>query len=57
MSATWLTVTVEDLNAQEGVHLELPRLQVGKLPFTDVAEGDWYYDAVAYVWQEGFFRG
>ncbi|MBS5670644.1 MAG: S-layer homology domain-containing protein [Oscillospiraceae bacterium] len=57
VSATWLTVTVEDFNAQEGVHLELPRLQVGKLPFTDVAEGDWYYDAVAYVWQEGFFRG
>ena len=30
VSATWLTVTVEDFNAQEGVHLELPRLQVGK---------------------------
>lgn len=26
-------------------------------PFTDVAAGDWYYDAVAYVCGEGFFTG
>lgn len=26
-------------------------------PFTDVAAGDWYYDAVAYVCGEGLFNG
>ena len=53
LPATRLTVTVEDFNAREGLHLELPAVLVGGLPFTDVSEGDWYYDAVAYVWQEG----
>ncbi len=57
LPATRLTVTVEDFNAREGLHLELPAVLVGELPFTDVSEGDWYYDAVAYVWQEGLFRG
>ena len=57
LPATRLTVTVEDFNAREGLHLELPAVLVGGLPFTDVSEGDWYYDAVAYVWQEGLFRG
>ena len=27
------------------------------LPFTDVAEGDWYYDAVAYCWENGIMDG
>lgn len=57
LPATRLTVTVEDFNAREGLHLELPAVLVGELPFTDVSEGDWYYDAVAYVWQEGLFQG
>ena len=57
LPATRLTVTVEDFNAREGLHLELPAVLVGGLPFTDVSEGDWYYDAVAYVWQEGLFQG
>lgn len=28
-----------------------------ELPFTDVAEGDWYYDAVAYCWENGIMDG
>ena len=27
------------------------------LPFTDVAEGAWYYDAVAYCWENGIMDG
>ena len=27
------------------------------LPFTDVAEGDWFYDAVAYVYENGIMAG
>ena len=27
------------------------------LPFTDVSEGDWYYDAVAYCWENGIMDG
>ena len=56
LPATRLTVTVEDFNAREGLHLELPAVLVGELPFTDVSEGDWYYYALAYVWQEGLFQ-
>ena len=26
-------------------------------PFTDVQEGDWYNDYVAYVWKNGIFYG
>ncbi len=31
--------------------------QVEALPFTDVAEGAWYYDAVAYVYRNGLMAG
>lgn len=55
--AAKLTVTVEDFNAREGLHLELPVLWVGEMPFTDVAGDAWYYDAVHYVWQQGLFQG
>ena len=27
------------------------------LPFTDVSEGDWYYDAVAFCWENGIMDG
>ena len=27
---------------------------VGGLPFTDVTSGDWFYDAVAYVYDRSF---
>jgi len=29
----------------------------GTLPFTDVPSGSWYYDATAYVYQQGIFTG
>jgi len=29
----------------------------GDTPFTDVPEGDWYYDDVTYVWDEGLMQG
>ena len=56
---TQLTVTVEDFNRQEGVHLQLPVVEAGDatLPFTDVQEGLWYYDAVKYVYAQGLFQG
>lgn len=28
-----------------------------KLPFEDVKAGEWFYDAVEYVWQEGLMQG
>ena len=28
-----------------------------ELPFTDVAQGDWYYDAVAYAYENGLMTG
>ena len=31
--------------------------QTPALPFTDVAEGAWYYDAVAYCWENGIMDG
>ncbi len=31
--------------------------QLASLPFTDVAEGAWYYDAVAYVYRNGLMAG
>ncbi|MBR5632997.1 MAG: S-layer homology domain-containing protein, partial [Clostridia bacterium] len=29
----------------------------GELPFTDVPEGEWYYDATRYVWENGLMNG
>ncbi|WP_242967196.1 S-layer homology domain-containing protein [Flavonifractor sp. An10] len=31
--------------------------QTPALPFTDVSEGDWYHDAVAYCWENGIMDG
>ena len=31
--------------------------QPSDFPFTDVAEGDWYYDAVAYAWENDLMTG
>ena len=36
---------------------EEPEPQPEGLPFTDVAEGDWYYDAVAYAWENDLMTG
>lgn len=56
---TQLAVTLDDMNTQEGVHVQLPAVHLGidSLPFTDVAEGSWYYDAVKYTYQNGLFYG
>lgn len=35
----------------------LAELEAEKLPFVDVAEGVWYYDAVKYVYTEKLFNG
>ncbi|HIR65248.1 MAG TPA: CehA/McbA family metallohydrolase, partial [Candidatus Faecousia faecigallinarum] len=35
----------------------LADLEAEKPPFTDVAEGAWYYDAVKYVYNNGLFQG
>lgn len=35
----------------------LVSLSKGSLPFHDVKESDWYYDSVAYVYQNGLFSG
>ena len=35
----------------------LADLEAEKPPFTDVAEGAWYYDAVKYVYHNGLFQG
>lgn len=43
-------VTVEATFAKEGS-------QTDDLPFTDVAEGDWYYDAVQYVYENDLMNG
>lgn len=29
----------------------------GDTPFVDVLEGEWYYDAVTYVWEQGLMKG
>lgn len=34
-----------------------PQPPAGPLPFTDVREKDWFYSAVAYVYQNGLFSG
>ena len=31
--------------------------QPESLPFTDVSSGEWYYDAVAYVYEKGLMDG
>ena len=38
-------------------HGKCRRCGITQLPFTDVAEGDWYYDAVSYVYQNDLMRG
>lgn len=37
--------------------VEAPKPEEPALPFTDVKEGDWYYDAVTYVYENGVMSG
>lgn len=36
---------------------EMDRGEGAQVPFTDVSSGDWYYDAVKYVYNAGLFTG
>ena len=44
------SVTVKAVFTKDGT-------PAGKLPFTDVAESAWYYDAVSYVYEKGIMTG
>lgn len=53
--------TVEDFNEQEGIHIALPGILAHNpdsgMKFVDVTADKWYYDAVEYVFQKGYFKG
>lgn len=53
--------TVEDFNGQEGIHIALPGILVqnpeSNMKFVDVTADKWFYDAVEYVFQKGYFKG
>ncbi len=53
--------TVEDFNEQEGIHIALPGVLAHNpdsgMKFIDVTADKWYYDAVEYVFQKGYFKG
>lgn len=50
-SAQWMAEGVWTVTAGEPVQPPV------ELPFTDVPQGQWYYDDVAYVYQGGLFSG
>lgn len=50
-SAQWMAEGVWTVTAGEPVQPPV------ELPFTDVLQGQWYYDDVAYVYQNGLFSG
>lgn len=55
---TEIKVTVEDFNAKEGLHLHLRSLYLNpRLPFTDVPEDKWYYEAVEEAYGAGWVDG
>lgn len=49
----WVEITTTHLSTFVVVPPEKPV----QLPFTDVREGDWFYDAVAYAYTNGLFNG
>ena len=62
LAGTDVALVVTSASAQwmaEGVWTVTPGapVQPVDLPFTDVAQGQWYYDDVAYVYQNGLFSG
>lgn len=54
-----VTVTVENFNEETGIgdSQEIPVEVTVKQTFDDVAYGAWYYDAVEYVAEMGYFNG
>ena len=49
----WVKVSTTQL----GTFVAVPPEQPVQLPFADVREGDWFYDAVAYAYTNGIFSG
>ena len=49
----WVKVSTTQL----GTFVAVPPEQPVQLPFTDVREGDWFYDAVAYAYTNELFNG
>ncbi len=60
-SQSEFVATVEDFNEQEGIHIALPGVLAHNpdsgMKFIDVTADKWYYDAVEYVFQKGYFKG
>lgn len=56
---TAVDVTIVDFNDQTGLNERLPSVAVpqGALRFVDVPKGSWFYDAVEYTAQRGYFKG
>lgn len=49
----WVEVVITHLST----FIVMPPDESARLPFTDVDEEDWFYDAVAYVYRNGLFDG
>lgn len=60
-SQSEFVATVEDFNEQEGIHIALSGVLAhnpdSDMKFIDVTADKWYYDAVEYVFQKGYFKG
>ncbi len=51
------TYTFTMPNGQVSVEVTFVEVQPEPLPFTDVAEGDWFHDAVQYAYENGLMDG
>lgn len=60
-SQSEFVAAVEDFNEQEGIHIALSGVLAhnpdSDMKFIDVTADKWYYDAVEYVFQKGYFKG
>lgn len=54
---TTVTLTSGGSAGLEGTAQVLKSGEKEPLPFTDVKEGDWYYDAISFVYEQGYFSG
>ena len=48
------TYTIDKLTVSTRIEVEFTN---GKLPFTDVRESDWFYEDVAFAYEDGLFAG
>ena len=48
------TYTIDKLTVSTRIEVEFTN---GKLPFTDVRESDWFYEDVAFAYENGLFAG